>query len=141
MPKISEMRESKFLKKEDVGRGALATITSCQQHNVALEGAPPEHKWTLSFQEFDKPLVLNATNIQVCAQICESDDTDDWGGHQIVLYTDPNVMYAGQVVGGIRIRPKKAVTVKAPVKAPVKAKPAPADPQPDEFADEDEPPL
>src|SRR3990167_8723393 len=104
MPKISDMRESKFLKKEDVGRGALATIAGCLQHNVAMEGASPEHKWCLSFHELDKPLVLNSTNIQLCAQICGSEDTDHWTGRKIVLYTDPNVSYAGKLVGGIRVR-------------------------------------
>ena len=104
MPKISEMRESKFLKKEDVGRGVLATIAGCLQHNVAMEGASPEHKWCLSFHELDKPLVLNSTNIQLCAQICGSEDTDHWTGRKIVLYTDPNVSYAGKLVGGIRVR-------------------------------------
>lgn len=116
MPKISEMRESKFLKKEDVGRGALVTIASCQQHNVAMEGASPEQKWTLSFQELDKPLVLNSTNIQLCAQICGSEDTDHWIGKRVVLYTDPNVSYQGKLIGGIRVRAAKATA--PPVVAP-----------------------
>lgn len=118
MPKISEMRESKFLKKDDVGRGTLATISGCQQHNVAMEGASPEHKWCLSFHELDKPLVLNSTNIQLCAQICGSEDTDDWSGKKIVLYTDPNVSYAGKLIGGIRVRAPKPSTA-APAPPPV----------------------
>ena len=107
MPKTSEMRESKFLRKEDVGRGVLATIASCIKKNTAMEGAEPEHKWCLTFQELDKPLVLNSTNTQLCEQICGSDDTDDWIGKRIVLYTDPNVSYAGKLVGGIRVRKPK----------------------------------
>lgn len=119
MPKISEMRESKFLKKEDVGRGTLATIASCQQFNVAMEGAAQEHKWCLTFHELDKPLVLNSTNIQLCAQICGSEDTDHWTGKKIVLYTDPNVSYAGKLVGGIRVRaPKPSAVVPPPVSPP-----------------------
>src|SRR3990167_2630751 len=90
MPKTSEMRESKFLKKEDVGRGVLVTVAGCRQHNVAMEGAAPDNKWCLTFQELDKPLVLNSTNIQLCEQITGSDDTDHWGGKRLVLYTDPN---------------------------------------------------
>lgn len=120
MPKISEMRESKFLKKEDVGRGTLVTIAGCQQHNVAMEGAAPEQKWALSFHELDKPLVLNSTNAQLCAQICHSDDTDDWTGKKIVLYTDPNVSYAGKLVGGIRVRaPKPGSVPEPPPSAPL----------------------
>jgi hypothetical protein len=140
MPKTSEMHESKFLKQSDIGAGALMTIESCDKHNVAKEGAEPEHKWCLSFAESDKPLVLNRTNIQLCERIFGSDDTDEWIGKQIVLYVDPNVSYAGELVGGIRVR---APRVKTNGAAPVAAKPAPkpapkvaAPPPPAELANE-----
>lgn len=122
MPKTSEMRESKFLKKEDVGRGVLATITSCVKKNVAMDGAEPEMKWCLTFRELEKPLVLNATNIQLCEQVCGSDDTDHWAGKRIVLYTDPNVSYAGKLIGGIRVRKPKPGTPE-PVQAEPHAEP------------------
>lgn len=107
MPKTSEMRESKFLKKEDVGVGALLTVSGCKAFNVAKEGADPEMKWCLTFAEADKPLVLNATNIQICEAVFGSDDTDHWVGKKIVAYTDPNVSYQGKLVGGIRLRASK----------------------------------
>jgi hypothetical protein len=114
VPKTSEMRESKFLKQGDVGNGALMTVSGCEPHNVAKEGAEPEHKWCLTFEESDKPLVLNFTNIQICERVFGSDDTDNWIGKRIVLYVDPNVSYAGKVVGGIRLRaPKQAAAKKA----------------------------
>lgn len=119
MPNISEMRESKFLKKEDIGRGVLATITGCIKKNVAAEGADPEQKWCLTFREIDKPLVLNMTNAQLCAQICGSEDTDHWTGKQIVLYVDPNVMYAGKVIGGIRVRKPKPSAAPPPPPEPL----------------------
>ncbi len=117
MPKISEMRESKFLKKEDVGAGALGTIESVVQMNVAMEGASQELKWCMTFHEMEKPLVLNSTNIQLTAKICGSEDTDDWTGKRIVLYTDPNVSYAGKLIGGIRVRAPKPSAAAPP--APV----------------------
>jgi hypothetical protein len=123
MPKIHEMMDSKFLKKEDVGAGALMTVEGCAQHNVAKQGAEPEMKWCLSFEESDKPLVLNSTNIQLCQRVFSSDDTDEWVGKKIVLYTDPNVSYAGKVVGGIRVRAPKAKPVAVP--APNKRATAP----------------
>lgn len=104
MAKVHEMIESKFLKKEDVGDGVLATINLVDQQNVAMQGAGQEFKWCLHFAEVDKPLVLNSTNIQLCKMICGSDDTDDWIGRKVVLYTDPNVSYGGKLIGGIRIR-------------------------------------
>lgn len=114
MPKIHEMLESKFLKKEDVGAGVLYTIHGVIQKNVAKEGAEPEHKWCLTFVENDKPLVLNSTNIQLCQGIFGSDDTDDWLNKAIVLYTDPNVSFQGKVIGGIRVRKPKIKAVAPP---------------------------
>ena len=122
MPKIHEMLESKFLKKEDVDAGKLFTVSGVEQHNVAKQGADEEMKWCLLFEEEDKPLVLNSTNIQLCKNVFGSDDTDDWTGKRLVLYTDPNVTYAGKLVGGIRVRaPKKT----APAKKVTKIAPEP----------------
>jgi len=120
MPKTSEMRESKFLKQGDVGRGALGTVEKCLQMNVAKEGADPELKWCLTFQEIDKPLVLNQTNIQLCERIFGSDDTDFWHGKRIVLYADPNITFQGKLVGGIRVRaPKPSAVAPPPPPSPV----------------------
>jgi hypothetical protein len=121
MPKTHEMKESNFLKKEDVGRGFLATITGCIRKNVAKEGAEPDLKWCLTFAELEKPLVLNATNIQLAEQITGSDDTDHWVGHKIVLYVDHNVSYGGKLIGGIRMRKPK------PGSVPAKPAPVPED--------------
>jgi hypothetical protein len=129
MPKIHEMLESKFLKKEDVGEGALMTISEVVQKNVAKQGADPEMKWCLLFEEEDKPLVLNSTNIQLCQKIFESDDTDYWLGKQIVLYTDPTVSFQGKVIGGIRVRKPKTKPVAvaaAPTRTPPVRRPAAA---------------
>lgn len=117
MPKTSEMRESKFLKQSDIGKGLLATVTGCKPHNVAAEGAEPEHKWCLEFAEVDKPMPLNFTNIQMCERIFGSDDTDHWIGKKLVLYVDPNVSYAGKLTGGIRVRAPKPGSV-APTPPP-----------------------
>jgi hypothetical protein len=99
-----------------------------------MKGAEPDLKWCLHFAEVDKPLVINATNVQLCEQICGSDDTDDWMGHQLVLYTDPNVSYGGKLVGGIRVRAPKT-TAAAPSK-PASRKPAPLPPVPPPDSDE-----
>ena len=139
MPRTSEMRESKFLKQGDVGAGALMTVESCEQHNVAKEGVEPEMKWCLTFEESDKPLVLNSTNIQLCERIFGSDDTDVWVGKKIVLYTDPNISFQGKITGGIRARAPKVKTAPAPApKVATKPKPEPVQ----EFdGDESEPPF
>lgn len=121
---INQLKNSQFLKKEDVGKGALLTIRSCDQQNVALPGAPEELKWALHFDEIEKPFILNQTNGTLISSILASDESDNWIGKKIVLYSDPTIMFAGKVIGGIRVRaPKNQPPTKA---APAKTAPAPA---------------
>ena len=146
---ISGLRESKYLQRADVGAGALVTMKGLHQVNMAREGEPEELKWVLDFVEADKPLVLNNTNAQIIAQIVKSEETDDWAGHQIVLYDDPNVSFGGKLVGGIRVRaPRKPAPKPAPAPGPAATQPArrlappvtaPVDPGPGPEADEDTP--
>jgi hypothetical protein len=35
------------------------------------------------------------------------DDTDDWRGQEVEVYHDPTISYAGQLVGGLRVRPPR----------------------------------
>jgi len=107
MPKTSDMYPSKYLKQEDVGTGKLLTITAIDKVNVGLDGEPEQWKWAMYFAEMEKPLILNVTNIERAETACGSNDTDDWKGKQIVLYTDPDIMFGGKKTGGIRVRTPK----------------------------------
>lgn len=132
--KTSELKSSKFLKKEDCGDdGILVTITGMAQENVAPDNKPEELKWVLSFKEC-KPLVLNGTNTKLIEKALASDETDDWIGMQIVLYNDENVTYMDEVVGGVRCDVTR--TKKFHAKGKPAARPAPA-----KFAAEDDPPF
>ena len=113
MPDINVMVASKYLKQADVPDPVIVTIVGVKQINMAKDDAEPEMKWAIKFEEFDKPMILNGTNIHVCAKLCGSNKTEEWRGKEIVLYTDPNVSFNGQVVGGLRFRGQE----KAPVKA------------------------
>jgi len=104
---ISKMIPSKFIKGEDVDPPILVTIRDVREKNVAKDGEPAENKWSLSFSDYEKPLVLNVTNIQLCVIACGSENTEDWIGRQIVLYYDPTITFAGKITGGVRIRPSK----------------------------------
>lgn len=107
MPNVNEMLPSAYLKKEDCDPPILVTIADIKQENLAMEGKPQELKWVMFFAEHEKGIVLNSTNIQLAASICASQNTDDWIGKRIVLYSDPNVSFGGKLVGGIRIRAPK----------------------------------
>ena len=124
MSSINDVRISKFLKKEDVGEGVLVVIKAVGKVNVAKEGADEEIKFAVTFNELEKPMVLNATNAQIIAKITghEDDIEDTWPGTQIVLYDDPNVSYAGKLTGGIRVRAPRLPKA-APKKEPERAIP------------------
>ena len=114
MPDISQMQKSSFLRKEDCGEnGILLTTKEVAQENVAREGAPEEMKWCAFFNECEKPLVLNGTNLQLMVQITGQRNSDNWPGFKVVLYNDPSVSYGGKLTGGIRIRAPKGQPSKA----------------------------
>jgi hypothetical protein len=125
---ISQFKTSKFLKKEDVGPGVLVTIDHIEQANVAMAGEPEDLKYVLIFEEDLKPMVLNTVNARLIALHLGSEETDDWHGQQITLYSDPSIMYGGKMIGGIRVRPKPSLTAqpKRPAVKPAASVPATA---------------
>jgi hypothetical protein len=105
MPRTGDMIESKFLKKEDVGEdGTIVTVGTVNKVNVAMANDPPEFRWTMQFDEFEKPMVLNSTNIKLAERIFGSDNTDDWIGKKLIAFNDPNVTFGKDIVGGIRLK-------------------------------------
>jgi len=117
---LSDLKTSKFLKRDDVGDGVLVTIRAVTTENVAKEGVEPDMKVALHFHELEKPMVLNSTNGQIIAKITGQEDNieETWVGVKIVLYDDPNVTYGGKLVGGIRVRaPRVPKTTPKPATA------------------------
>lgn len=104
MPDIDTMKTSNYLKKEDVGQGALVTISSMVEENMAKQGETEELKWMIYFHEFKKPLVSNVTHREQIAAYTGFRNSDDWPGKQVVLWNDPSVVFQGKV-GAIRIKP------------------------------------
>lgn len=119
MPRVNDMIESKYLKQADVPDPVIVTVQKIGKVNIAKEGDPPEEKWAVRFREFTKPMLLNSTNIKLLEKACGSDDTDDWIGREVIVYTDDSVSFGGQVVGGLRIRKQQAAPArKTPTQAP-----------------------
>jgi len=108
MTSYKEYLESKFLKKEDVmgqhGHGVLVSVNAIQEQDVAMTGESEQIKLIAFFNELDKGLVLNSTNMQMLADITHSEEIEDWVGCQVVLYADQTIMFRGKRVGGIRLR-------------------------------------
>ena len=101
---IDEMVESKYTKKEDVAEGILVTFASYKKSNVAMDDEPERIRIVASFTELKKPVVLNRTNLKKMAKLFGSAVIDDWVGRRCVLFNDETVTYAGEEIGGIRVR-------------------------------------
>lgn len=105
VPKVSDMITSKFLRKEDFPDDQVCTVKTVRLEDLESDGKK-EERWILYFREYPKGMVLNITSIRVL-EAAFGDDTDYWVGKKATVYVDPNVSFAGKVVGGLRLRPMK----------------------------------
>lgn len=114
-----------YLKAEDIGQSCpVVTIESC---NIEEIGEEKDRKPVLHFVGKDKAMACNLTNAQAIEAIVGTDDMDAWVGHQVQLYVDPNVMYGGKKVKGLRVRAPQR-----PVPQKVQAPPPKPQPLPDD---------
>lgn len=112
--KISNAFPSKYLKAADLQDRQVKLVMS----RVEMETiADDEKKPVIYFSKTQKGLVLNKTNSKAIAKVY-GDDTDDWGGKEIVLFP-ALVDFRGDQVEAIRVKVFKA--------APTTTVPAPQD--------------
>lgn len=90
-----------YLKQDDFDEPTVATISGAK--SVEFEDEDKD-KLALYFEELDKGMILNATNINLLTALFGSDETDEWMGKQVTIYTDPNIMFGGKKVGGLRVK-------------------------------------
>ena len=100
-PDAQDFLGGNYLKKEDLDGPTVVTIEDVRSESVL--GAS-RSKLILSLREFEKPLILNKTNIKRLAQMFGTTKTSSWRG-QITLYVEDSVEFGGHVVGGIRVYP------------------------------------
>ena len=100
-PNANDFLGGNYLKKEDLDGPMVVTINDVWQETLRGERLP---KLVAQFVQFDKPLILNKTNIRVLARVFGTGNTAQWRG-EVELYVEQNVEYSGRVVGGIRVRP------------------------------------
>jgi hypothetical protein len=121
--KIGDAFPSNYLKAdEDVPEEGDLVVTVSRTEMATLgQGRDAKEKAVLFFKEVKKGLVLNKTNWQLIAKALGSDDTDDWEGRRIALYST-DVEFKGEFTRGIRVRakePKPANGKTKPAKAAV----------------------
>ena len=107
--RISEEFSGTWLKAIDLhGHRVTVTISHVKREEVG-QGEDREFKPVVYFQNKDKGLVLNKTNGLAIADLY-GDDTDNWDGKPIVLYST-KVQFGSKMVDAIRV---DAATKSAP---------------------------
>ena len=117
-----------YFKWQDIDGASEArrTMTMQRLEQVELRNShtgKDEAKWVLSFNNQDKKLVLNKTNITQIAELW-GQETDNWMGQRVILFVKDGVEFNGVVGKGLRILAKKPGTaepVAEPVMVPVVA--------------------
>jgi len=88
-----------------------------QEINVSVAGRKGNYNIAY-FNEDIKPLVLNAKNSKIMRKFAGGTPfVENWNNILIELYVDHEVKFAGETVGGVRIRSKQPVKDK-PVLSP-----------------------
>lgn len=96
--KSSDIFPSKYLRAADLdGREPIVTISK-----AVLETLGDERKVVVYFTGKEKGLVLNKTNFNAIEEISGEDDTDNWGGTKVKLFT-AKVEFQGKRVPAVRI--------------------------------------
>ena len=103
---LDDFRNSTYLTQRDVDKlSPIERRVTVDRIEAEKVGEEKSLKLVTYFTTLDKGLVTNMTNGEVLAEIAGSTDTDDWRGAHVEIYVDPNVVFAGERRGGIRLRP------------------------------------
>ena len=123
---IDEAYGSRFLGAVDVGDRKMRTkLLRVKKEEVRDRDTGKMKKRILVFFEnINKPLVLNTTTKDTLVSAFGKNPAG-WVGATVGVYVDPDVMFGGKKVGGVRLRPLHPPAPAAkPVPKPVLAQPA-----------------
>ena len=101
---IHEMFPSKFLSQGDLTSERVVTIESVESMDVSGGLVEPKFEWVVKFHDDLKPMLLNYPLALILAKVLGTDDAAQWSERRLILYWDPNVYFAGRLVGAIRAR-------------------------------------
>jgi hypothetical protein len=115
------------LKAENLGPNWSA---KARIRDVTFEQIGDDRKPVLYFENQDKGLVLNATNIDALVAIFGTDESEAWIGHVVELFTT-GTTFQGRQTLGIRVRAVPTSSGRPPLPPP---------PRPREPGDDDDAP-
>ena len=100
-----QMLESDVIRFVDLdGKDYDFQIKSIKKGKVVGTGGKSSGKAMILFEGREKPLAAGTAILSQIAKLY-GNDTKAWVGQWITIYPDPTVVYGGEKVGGIRVRP------------------------------------
>ena len=130
--KIGAAFPGQYLKAADLEGKRVRVVIE----RVDMEDIGGETKPVLHFRGKSRGVVLNKTNASAIWGINGSDDMDDWGGTEIVLYPS-KTDFQGKRVDCIRIDPPEATPQRPASRPPSRLQPISVEPEPeDNFTDD-----
>jgi hypothetical protein len=97
--------DPKFLGEADlIGQPEIVATISIVTKDMVQNGSGKSEKTVVYFVENVKPMVLNVTNSKRIAKLAGSPLVEKWTGTRVQIYFDPSVKFAGDTVGGVRVR-------------------------------------
>lgn len=101
--RVEQIFSSRFLRCIDLnGKPLTVTISGVTLEELQMQGGKKEKKPVVYFEESDKSLVGNKTNIMAIASQL-GPETDDWTGKQVTLVPAKDRL-GGKLVDCIRIQ-------------------------------------
>lgn len=98
--------DPKYLSEADFMAMPEFAVTISATTNEKVQNASGKaDKTVLHFVENVKPMVLNVINSKAISKVAKTPLVEKWKGVRIQIYFDPKVKFAGDVVGGVRVRP------------------------------------
>ena len=131
--------KGKYLSQEDFPNPTLVTVDHFTKELVMNTDTKQYEDKTVMYVrdssnpalEADKGFIVNDTNWDAMdAMFGMTDESDNWVGHQVVIFCDPSVKFKGKVTGGTRIRAPQVPAV--PNQPAVEEPPPPPEPMPDD---------
>lgn len=79
-------------------------IKKVEKGKITGSGGKKSGKAMIWFEGREKPLGAGSTILKTIASLY-GNDVRAWTGREITIYPDPGVMFGGEKVGGVRVRP------------------------------------
>lgn len=119
--------ESAVIRFADIGtRSATVKIVRVEAGEIIGAGAKTSKRPMIYIEGKTKPIAGN-TSICKAIQGMYGPVVEDWAGKLITIYGDPDVMFGGEKVGGIRVKPAipkgKAAVMETTDEAPASQEP------------------